>query len=424
MTKPWLVREYHDDDLEAIVRLCDSTPQDQASVFSLAECIGALRSRQPAVVAINRGRLIGAAASVVSGDRAWVIRIAITEDWRGQGLTSGLLLALETHLVERRVQRISYVLREEELLARGLENAGYRRSQTAAYFVKTVSVDADQAALLDRLGGRVLPDGLWQGLAGMELEKQLIERRIILPLAQPERAQRHGVLPPRAIVLFGPPGTGKTTFARAIASRMGWPFVELLPSRLASDPAGLPAALREAFGQVAQLERVVVFIDEVEEIASARFGRGSTLTHAVTNELLKLIPSFRQHDTRLLVCATNSISGLDPALLRPGRFDYILPVGTPDESARRAIWRRYAGDDADIERLVSNSDQLTPAEIEYAARAGAQASFERDLASALPDPDAGPETKDYLEVLAKLRPSVDTEQLDRFHKDIEQFGRT
>lgn len=423
MTNPWLIREYRDEDLEAIIRLCESTPQHQSSVFSLAECIGALRSRQPAVVAIHKGRTIGVAVSVVSGDRAWIVRIALTEEWRGQGLVSTLLRALEARLVERRVHRISYVLRQEELLATGLEKAGYRRSQTVGYFVKTVSVDSDQAAILERLGGQILPDGLWDALAGMEREKQLLERRVVLPLAQPERAQQHGVQPPRAIALFGPPGTGKTTFARAIASRMGWPFVELFPSRLACDQAGLPAALRELFGQLAQLERVVVFLDEVEEIATNRFDSHTTATPAVTNELLKLIPVFRQHDTRLLVCATNTISSLDPAFLRPGRFDYIIPIGTPDASARRAIWRRFAGDSIDVERLVTHSEGLTPAEIEFAAQSSAQASFERDLSSPTPDPDARPITADYMKVLAKLKASVDTTTLDIFQNEIEQFAR-
>jgi len=91
-----------------------------------------------------------------------------------------------------------------------------------------------------RLGGSVPPAGLWNQVAGMQQEKRLIERRVVLPLAHPELAQDHGVEPPRAAVLFGPPGTGKTSFARAVASRLAWPFVELFPSRLAGGEGGLP----------------------------------------------------------------------------------------------------------------------------------------------------------------------------------------
>lgn len=102
----------------------------------------------------------------------------------------------------------------------------------------------------------------------------------------------------------------------------------------------------------------------------------------MTNELLKLIPAFRQHDERLLVCATNSVRSLDSAFLRPGRFDYIIPVGPPDTIARVAIWRRYLGamtDYVEVDKLVEASAMFTPADIEFAARKGAQCAFEREV---------------------------------------------
>jgi ATP-dependent 26S proteasome regulatory subunit len=87
--------------------------------------------------------------------------------------------------------------------------------------------------VVERLRGHYITRGLLESLAGMEREKALIERRVILPLARAELANHHGVRPPRAIILFGPPGTGKTTFAKGVASRLRWPFVELFPSHLA-----------------------------------------------------------------------------------------------------------------------------------------------------------------------------------------------
>ncbi|PYC71871.1 AAA family ATPase [Streptomyces tateyamensis] len=422
----WLIHDYREDDLAGVVHLIDSTAElGQESVFSLAECITALTERQPAVVAVHGSVPVGAAVAQVGGERAWVMRIAIHPAWRGRGLASALLRELERRLVQARVRRIAYVLPQEELLGDGLHNAGYVRRPAVAYFEKTEPASGGSADVLADLGGRLLPSGLWDAVAGMAAEKALIERRVVLPLAEPERAARHGVQPPRAIALFGPPGTGKTTFARAVASRLGWPFVELLPSRLA-DEGSLAAGLREAFAQIAELERVLVFIDEVEEIAPVR--TGSSAMHGVTNELLKLIPGFRERGERLLVCATNSVRSLDPAFLRPGRFDYVIPIGTPDQEARRAIWSRFTGHDAavDVAALVAASELFTPADIGHAARTAAQAAFERDLAAERAGADplpAGASTDDFRAALAQCRRTVTSEMVEEFTQDIASHGR-
>ncbi|GGT15504.1 MULTISPECIES: ATP-binding protein [Streptomyces] len=426
----WLIHDYRESDLAAVVHLIDTTAGlGQESVFSLAECISALTGRQPCVVAVHQGVPIGAALACVTGERAWVMRIAIAAGWRGRGLASALLVELERRLVAARVGRIAYVLPEEELLGEGLLNAGYTRQPAVAYFEKTEPLHGPAAGLLDDLGGRFLAGGLWAKVAGMEKEKDLIERRVVLPLAEPERAAAHGVRPPRAIALFGPPGTGKTTFARAIASRLGWPFVELLPSRLA-DGGNLAAALRQAFARIAELERVLVFIDEVEEIAPVRSEPAAPGgVHGVTNELLKLIPGFREGDERLLVCATNSIRSLDPAFLRPGRFDYLIPIGTPDAAARAAIWARYTAGrgGVDVPALVAATELFTPADIEHAARIAAQVSFERDLeavgahgAAAAPP---GATTEDYLAAVAQCRPTVTPAMTGEFEADITAHAR-
>ncbi|MBV8291152.1 MAG: ATP-binding protein, partial [Mycobacterium sp.] len=236
-------------------------------------------------------------------------------------------------------------------------------------------------------------------------------------------AEQYGVSPPKAVILFGPPGTGKTSFAKAVAGRLGWPFVELFPSRLAAPDVAMASALREAFATLMELESAVVFIDEVEEIAGSRSGIPSDPAHGVTNELLKLIPVFRQRDERLLICATNSVRSLDSAFLRPGRFDYIIPIGPPHATARAAIWTRYLGSAADsveVDALVAATEMFTPADIEFAARKGAQLGFEREIEFRRGEPAC---TKDYLTAVHETRPSLTEAMLDEFSDDITQRTR-
>jgi SpoVK/Ycf46/Vps4 family AAA+-type ATPase len=262
----------------------------------------------------------------------------------------------------------------------------------------------------------------------MEHEKELIERRIVLPLVDPDLAEQYGVQAPRGVVLFGPPGTGKTTFAKAVASRLEWPFVEVFPSRLAG-AGGQALALRETFAEIEALEHAVVFIDEVEEIAGERGGKPPSPLQGVTNELLKIIPTFRERDGRLLVCATNFVRALDPAFLRHGRFDYVIPIGGPDRAARAAIWRRYipAGvlERIDVERLVDASELFTPADIEFAARKGSQRALEVEVYGGERHQPAvrGPTTAHYLDALAETRPTLTTAIVEEFSEDIESIAR-
>lgn len=235
-------------------------------------------------------------------------------------------------------------------------NSGFRGRRGLTYYEKVQSVTAEGSAVLASLGATVPPAGLWERLAGMAEAKQLVERRLVLPLANPEAADEHGVEPPQAVVLFGPPGTGKSTFAQAVASRLGWPFVELFPSRIALED-GLANGLGRRFEEIAQLDHVLVFIDEVEEVAGTR-NLADPVSVGVVNELLKSIVRFRDRDGRLLVCATNTVAALDPAFLRHGRFDYVPPVGPPDHEARTALWASYlarTGAEADTALLADAS---------------------------------------------------------------------
>ena len=424
---PWRLRDFHADDLDAVVRLWDNqAASSEAPAFSLSDLIAAVRSHEPAVVAVVGEELVGATVAAVGGDRAWVMGISLAPAWRRRGIGSAMLRELERRLVAAGVHRIQCLLAgDSDIGALALEHAGYTARGGMVLFQRLEPVDPGSAGVLGQLGGQMVRAGAWDQLGGMVKEKEVIERRVILPLARPQLAERLGLVPPRAIVLFGPPGTGKTSFAKGAASRLGWPFVELFPSRLAGEsPAGLATALREAFSLVAELDKVVVFIDEVEEIAGARRPRTVSAAQGVTNEMLKLIPPFREQDARLLICATNSVRALDGAFLRHGRFDYVIPVGPPDPATREAIWDRYLTviphAELDMATIVEESRLFTPADIEFAARRTAQLAFERVL---FEGGDEGVTTGDIVHAIGQTRRTLTPQLVAEFEQDIQDYAR-
>lgn len=421
------IREYHPADTDAVLELWDSAKSDGFEpVYGLAEVLASCQ-KDHAVLAVADGRVVGAAVARAAHEQGWIVFFSTLPDYRRQGIGSSLLSALEARMAPLGLTKLSILVPESQDESGVLDRAGFIDKNHLSYFEREIPISEKERSILGELGGRVLPRDLWSGIAGMQKEKEMLERRLVLPLSDSALAEKFGVEPPRSIVLFGPPGTGKTTFAKAVASRLDWPFVEVFPARLAADNKGLAGALRDTFTRISDLENVVVFIDEVEEIAAQRGGEPPTALQGVTNELLKLIPMFRERPGRLLIVATNFIRALDDAFLRHGRFDYVIPIGLPDKTARESIWHRYipaqALETVDVGELVKRTDGFSPADIEFAARKAAQRALESAVYDQSDATAVGPTTEDYLWAIGDTRMTVSGEMVGEFLQDIDALAR-
>ncbi|MDJ1370603.1 ATP-binding protein [Gulosibacter molinativorax] len=421
----WRIRDLQPTDVDGFLKLWEEyRASGNELVYSLSEVLASIRV-DTAVAAVVGEEVVGVTVARAAHDQGWIVFNGVSKPWQRRGISRAMLGAVEQRLATQGIQRVSILVPDGEEHVQSLTRSGFADKAHLRYFERTIPVSQQELALLRDLGGRMLARDRWDNIGGMQEEKNILERRLVLPLSDPELAQGFGVVPPRAIVLFGPPGTGKTTFAKGIASRLEWPFVEVFPSRLAASPKGLAGELRETFEKIEHLDHAVVFIDEVEEIAVRRGGEPPSPMQGVTNELLKLIPAFREKPGRLLICATNFIRALDPAFLRHGRFDYVIPIGLPDAAARHAIWVGFvpekAAEGLNFDALVQASEGFSPADIEFAARSAAQTALERAVTTG--DKSSGPTLDDYLNATAQTRTTVSSEVNAEFQEDIEEIAR-
>jgi SpoVK/Ycf46/Vps4 family AAA+-type ATPase len=279
--------------------------------------------------------------------------------------------------------------------------------------------------ILNEMGAQTIGKEIWDTISDSQPPKQLVQRRIILPLTEEDLCRKHGVSPPKTIIFFGPPGTGKTHFVKAIAGVLSWWFIEIAPSMLLEDGTEkFGANLRRIMEKVRKLQNAVIFIDEFDELAGSR-DNADRLAKSVTNEFLKQVPLFRNEaDKVLLVCATNYIRQLDPALLRPGRFDCIIPVGGLNDDERRTILDFYLSrlntGPIDRERLVRDTVRFTPADIQYLFEQAAQFAFEQEVSR---KEDFKVTTKIILQIMEKMRPSLTDEIVEEFEKDSLAYAR-
>jgi len=287
------------------------------------------------------------------------------------------------------------------------------------------SANTESVRTLKELGAQMVDRSVWDTISDSQPPKQIVDKRIILPLVERDLAVKHGVKPPRTIIFFGPPGTGKTHFVKAIAGVLQWWYVEISPSALTADGEDrLGVNLKRVMEKVRHLDDAVIFIDEFEEIAGSR-DQASRLDKSITNEFLKQVPLLKSREGRiLLVCATNYIRHLDTALLRPGRFDCVIPVGGLDDDGRRTVFEHYLSGtnhgDVDVETIVSMIPMFTPADMEFLFQKVTQIGFEREY---LNGEDYLVTTETFVEMIPGMRPTLSDDVIQEFEEDCRNYTR-
>jgi len=286
-------------------------------------------------------------------------------------------------------------------------------------------MDYKRRDILAEMGAQIIGREVWDTISDSQPPKQLVQRRIILPLMEEGLARKHGVTPPKTIIFFGPPGTGKTHFVKAIAGVLSWWYIEILPSMLMVDGVEkIGANLHNVMEKARNLEEAVIFIDEFEEIAGSR-DEASRIDKSITNEFLKQVPLLKNQGNKvLLVCATNYIRQLDAALLRPGRFDCIIPVGGLDKEGRKTIIQHHLSrlntGDIDMDLVVKITSGFTPADVEYLFQQVAQFAFEQEYGL---KQDYQVTTDTFRQIAPKIRPSLADDVIEEFQKDSITYSR-
>ncbi|HEU67740.1 MAG TPA: AAA family ATPase [Candidatus Acetothermia bacterium] len=221
-----------------------------------------------------------------------------------------------------------------------------------------------------------VPTVTWEDIGGLEEVQQLLREAVELPLTNPDAFRRLGVTPPKGILLYGPPGTGKTTLAKAVANESQANFITAKGSELLSKWYGeSEQRIAEVFRRARQVAPAVVFLDELDALVPRR-GTAVGEPHAterIVNQMLAEVDGLEELRGVVVIGATNRPDLVDPALLRPGRFDELIYVPVPDEKARLAIFRVHTkgmalAPDVDLDRLAARTTGYTGADIAEVCR--------------------------------------------------------
>jgi len=274
---------------------------------------------------------------------------------------------------------------------------------------------ADAWELMDR------PDVTFDSVAGLDEVKEEIRLRMVYPFTHPELAERYGIHGGGGLLLYGPPGTGKTLLARAISGEIDAAFFTVRPSDILSKWVGeAEKNVATLFEEARSRERSVIFIDEIEALAPVRGGDASSVMTRLVPQLLAELEGVRGRGpgALLFIGATNAPWDLDPAILRPGRFDVKVYVGLPDAAARAEILTHHLfdkpiADDVDAEQMAAALGGYSGADLRRLAEKALGDSFLEEVKGEGP---GGITMDDLLAAAREVRPSVTKDSLARYEE--------
>ncbi len=260
----------------------------------------------------------------------------------------------------------------------------------------------------------------WADIGGLNMVKQQLRESVEWPLSQPEVFKRLGITPPRGILLYGPPGTGKTLLAKAVANESKANFISIKGPEVMSKWVGeSEKAVRELFKKAKQVSPSIVFLDEFDAIAPRRgIYSGSHVTESVVNQLLTSIDGLESMEGVVIIGATNKPDLIDPALLRPGRFDRLILTPAPDLESRKEIFKIHTKSmplesDILLEEFAKKTDGFSGADIEALCREAAMIALRENINSNTVG------LKHFEEALKNIRPSL-TEELVKYYQTVSK----
>lgn len=263
------------------------------------------------------------------------------------------------------------------------------------------------------------PNVRWEDVGGLDEAQVKLKEGVELPLRSPQSFKRLGIRPAKGFLLFGPPGTGKTLLAKAVAREAEANFVATKSSDLLSKWYGeSEQQVSRLFERARQVAPTVIFIDEIDSLAPARGGGlgEPAVTERVVNTLLAEMDGLEDMQGVVVMAATNRPNLLDPALLRPGRFDELVYVPVPDAKARRKILGIHTkkmplADDVQLDDLAERTERFTGADLEDLTRRAGLIALRQSM-------DVSKVSGDHFaKALQEVRPSV-TPEVERDYEDM------